>query len=71
MNKTLINPTDKDVTIVIKGDIFTIEADSKESFPANIVDEWVRTHEFLKVEKESVKEEKEEIKKEEKVKKTK
>lgn len=48
--KTIINPTDKQVYIVIKGDVYEVEANSTlEDVPEDVVAEWIAVHQFLGV----------------------
>jgi len=55
--KTLINPTDKDISVIILGKDYTLKANDSIDLDDNIAEYWLTLHAFLKVDSPKVKEE--------------
>lgn len=63
------NPSDKEVTLNYKGELYTIDAESTKDFPSDVASQWVTMFQFMTIEADEVapkKEEKKEVKKEDK-----
>ena len=55
--KTLINPTDKDISVIIFGKDYILKSNESIDLDDDVAEYWLTLHAFLKVDSPKVKEE--------------